>query len=1312
MNSSSHDNLNGKRDSRNGKRRTSGFSRLRKRITRVAERWFGRQEPKVKTRWRAILTGSKERNCPAAEFHKLSEELCVAGRFAEAGRICARGVELHPGNLSLAVSHAKIADAMGEAAVSLERWRRVLEIGGDKSPVGAFKNVADALLAQGDYSEAEALVRQGMASYPEDPNLEERLARISCAAGLTAQAIARWRELLEHHPGMDGAWIHRRIGEALCSEGLPDRAAAAFEEGLAKYPGNERLLKALARVNSRRVIPAAAADADFTSHLFGGKAEPFGRGICTLPFALDGRNQHVAAMLDFAECIAPFREGSRASEVDVFTTWGSSPYNSHAFAIGQAQALGKPLLSLEYGFISSLGPATSQSPHHSIVVCPDSIFFDATRPSVMEDRLNSDDYQLDETQRARATDCIGRIVSHHITKYNHAPRIDLRGRFPANGRKRVLLVDQRLGDFTVDKGMGCGYTFERMWNAALALPDHEVIVKLHPDAISGGQGSYFGCLVPDPPPPNVTLVDFEVNPFCLFEVVDEVWVCTSQLGFEALMTGLEVHCFGVPFYAGWGLTHDRVVVPRRRRQRSIVEIFHLFHIEHSRYFVPGRGLADIEDLIQFLTESETEATFPPVGKPSREPGIPDSPTPAPLRILMILPSLREGATGLYTQILARSLTRIGCEVMVLAEGKAASLEDRVAWQPLVFHGALLASSVREAVVAFSPHIVYENGVRSRSQRAALEILTFCDARLAMQSEDDDVQIYETHHGKAAAEALTLIDKPVLTLDDITRYLQVIDLKHSLNVFLDPSFDRWVEPITRALCYRLASLHTAIWKPFEKRLADEYGMPTLVVPPVASKADFERIMPDREERRAMLQRHGIDSNRVVIFIGGALYSYSDEYAVFLDALNLTVEKTAASIALVVTPNRSGLPIGRMAREKLHPDISFSDSDLSDDAAYMEMLKACDVVCSPGLPDTFNRFRLPSRLVKAMAMAKPVLTCRCGFGESLEHGVNAFLMDGSDPEQWAGAIADCMDPEKRRAVGAAGRLFAQEHFDSDHVAENLKAAFLSLMAKPARRLADGIIPTVDGKPSGIATPGKIRKACFRSRYNSTMQDALRRIAAEVIRLDTVVHLGAGNCDEFADYCRMGASRVVLVEALEERVAALRHLENRDGRIIVKHAVISGTTGNQHGFVIRNTRTDNEGREQLWLQRPSLLLERMPALRIENEPTVSTTTITEICDGIDLNAADNLLVLELNGSEGPALAATPRDLLQRFRWIALRSCEPPLCDGGTTPARIDQILRSAGFDPVATEPNHAEPAVLLLFRRASGDGNDTETDRAMSS
>jgi capsular polysaccharide export protein len=58
----------------------------------------------------------------------------------------------------------------------------------------------------------------------------------------------------------------------------------------------------------------------------------------------------------------------------------------------------------------------------------------------------------------------------------------------------------------------------------------------------------------------------------LLKQVDEVHVLTSLAGFEALLRDRRVVTYGHPFYAGWGLTDDRVPLPRRRRRLTLDEL--------------------------------------------------------------------------------------------------------------------------------------------------------------------------------------------------------------------------------------------------------------------------------------------------------------------------------------------------------------------------------------------------------------------------------------------------------------------------------------------------------------------------------------------------------------------------------------------------------------------------------------------------------------------------------------------------------------------------------------------------------------------
>jgi capsular polysaccharide export protein len=76
---------------------------------------------------------------------------------------------------------------------------------------------------------------------------------------------------------------------------------------------------------------------------------------------------------------------------------------------------------------------------------------------------------------------------------------------------------------------------------------------------------------------------------------------TSLSGFEALLHGRAVHCYGAPFYAGWGLTVDHVPLPQRRRRLRLDDLVFAAMLCYPRYVLPGSpGLVSAEAVMDAL----------------------------------------------------------------------------------------------------------------------------------------------------------------------------------------------------------------------------------------------------------------------------------------------------------------------------------------------------------------------------------------------------------------------------------------------------------------------------------------------------------------------------------------------------------------------------------------------------------------------------------------------------------------------------------------------------------------------------------------
>ena len=291
----------------------------------------------------------------------------------------------------------------------------------------------------------------------------------------------------------------------------------------------------------------------------------------------------------------------RLGAVECFFQWGIAESQSKIRFREAAKKFNKPVVFIEDGFLRSVDIGLSGEAGMSILLDDLTAYYDATKKSRMEQILNSE-LKISTEDLANARKNINLIVSNKVSKYNHSPIVKLDiGR---EGKRKILLIDQRFGDMSVEKGLGSEKTFDKMLQDALARgKEYDIIIKQHPDAIKGGKGSYFNKekLTFTKDIKNIYIVDYDVNPYSLLELVDEVFVCTSGMGFEALMAGKKVTCYGAPFYSNWGITTDKVLVPRRQKKRSLEEIFFVSYMLLSKYVSPITGeRCDIKDIIEYI----------------------------------------------------------------------------------------------------------------------------------------------------------------------------------------------------------------------------------------------------------------------------------------------------------------------------------------------------------------------------------------------------------------------------------------------------------------------------------------------------------------------------------------------------------------------------------------------------------------------------------------------------------------------------------------------------------------------------------------
>jgi len=269
----------------------------------------------------------------------------------------------------------------------------------------------------------------------------------------------------------------------------------------------------------------------------------------------------------------------------VFYGWGRKKSGQKAVAL--AKKHNASFVLLEDGFIRSIGLGIDGSPSFSLVEDDVGIYYDATTPSKLENILNTYDFKADTSLIADAKRAMAYMVEHNISKYNAAAFVDkhIVEKYELNAvQKRVLLIAQTAGDSSLEYGMLTAFSTDDMLNAAIfENPDAKIYLKIHPDVLSGKKKSDIDIVEAKK---HCTIIEEDLNPLSLLKYFDKVYTKTSGMGFEALLVGCECVCFGMPFYAGWGITTDKSLCTRRQANRSIEEVFAAAYILYTRYYNP------------------------------------------------------------------------------------------------------------------------------------------------------------------------------------------------------------------------------------------------------------------------------------------------------------------------------------------------------------------------------------------------------------------------------------------------------------------------------------------------------------------------------------------------------------------------------------------------------------------------------------------------------------------------------------------------------------------------------------------------------
>ncbi|WP_081441125.1 capsular polysaccharide biosynthesis protein [Halothiobacillus neapolitanus] len=283
---------------------------------------------------------------------------------------------------------------------------------------------------------------------------------------------------------------------------------------------------------------------------------------------------------------------------DQFAVWSSK---ADSALLDYAREQDIPLVQVEDGFLRSVGLGSDFVAPLSLVFDRTGIYSNPNHPSDLENMLQQHEFSEEECDEAARL--VERIVANRITKYNvdnDTPII-----IKPAGRSVILIPGQVADDASIRMGAVHVRTNEELiLNVRQTNPDAFIIYKPHPDVASGNRQ---GIVSESVLRKHCDLVAVDQSVLSCLDVADEVHTITSLTGFDALIRGIKVVTYGMPFYAGWGLTHDHNSCPRRTRSLTLNQLVAGTLLRYPRYCLPQhKGFVHADDVLSELIHQKAK----------------------------------------------------------------------------------------------------------------------------------------------------------------------------------------------------------------------------------------------------------------------------------------------------------------------------------------------------------------------------------------------------------------------------------------------------------------------------------------------------------------------------------------------------------------------------------------------------------------------------------------------------------------------------------------------------------------------------------
>lgn len=254
---------------------------------------------------------------------------------------------------------------------------------------------------------------------------------------------------------------------------------------------------------------------------------------------------------------------------------------------------------IEDAFIRSVALGSGFAKPYSLSIDSRGIYFDPRTPSDLEHMLEKHNFSEELLERAK--EVRAEVVASKFSKYNHLLHEEIevdREKYS----KVILVTGQVEDDMSIKFGAFGLNNSDLLKMVKENNPEAYIIYKPHPDVLSGNRVGHVSKDITDG---CANEVQTNISIDSCIAVSDEIHTLTSGAGFDALLRGKVVFTYGMPFYAGWGLTTDHRKCERRTRILTLDELVAATLVLFPRYISPKTGkFCEVEQTLKELKEEQ------------------------------------------------------------------------------------------------------------------------------------------------------------------------------------------------------------------------------------------------------------------------------------------------------------------------------------------------------------------------------------------------------------------------------------------------------------------------------------------------------------------------------------------------------------------------------------------------------------------------------------------------------------------------------------------------------------------------------------